>query len=188
MKAFHSVDSCRLEPGQWLAVIGCGGLGQLATQYAKAMGLKVVGLDVSDKTLEQVKAAGADVTLNTLSNKNYVEDLKILTRGGAHAAAVYTGSNIAYAHAHEVLRLNGLLMLIGIPSEPLKVDVMDMCQGKYRVQAECTSIPQRMGKAIDFTIKHGIVPQVTLHKLDEINDMIDNMRSGSATGRMAVVF
>lgn len=35
--AFHAVDSCELKPGQWLAVIGCGGLGQYAIQYAKAV-------------------------------------------------------------------------------------------------------------------------------------------------------
>lgn len=35
--SFHSVDSCELKEGQWLAIIGCGGLGQYAIQYAKAV-------------------------------------------------------------------------------------------------------------------------------------------------------
>lgn len=37
LTAFHSVDSCELKAGDWLAVIGCGGLGQYAIQYAKAV-------------------------------------------------------------------------------------------------------------------------------------------------------
>ena len=56
--AFHSVDSCELKEGQWLAVIGCGGLGQLACQYGKAMGYKVLGVDINDKTLEVFKKQG----------------------------------------------------------------------------------------------------------------------------------
>jgi D-arabinose 1-dehydrogenase-like Zn-dependent alcohol dehydrogenase len=39
--AFHAVDKCRLEAGQWLAIVGCGGLGQLAIRYAKAMGKSI---------------------------------------------------------------------------------------------------------------------------------------------------
>jgi len=50
--AFHCVESCELKPGQWLVIVGRGGLGQMATQYAKAMGYKVIGVDISDEVLE----------------------------------------------------------------------------------------------------------------------------------------
>ena len=63
--AFHAVDNCELRQGDWLAVIGCGGLGQYATQYAKAMGFKVVGIDINDEVLESVKRLGADATVNS---------------------------------------------------------------------------------------------------------------------------
>ncbi|KAF2404503.1 alcohol dehydrogenase [Trichodelitschia bisporula] len=186
--AFHAVDSCELKPGEWLAVIGCGGLGQLATQYAKAMGLKVVGIDVNDTTLEVTKAQGADAIFNSRSNPNYVAELKKLTDGGAHAAAVFSDADAAYAHAPEVLRLRGLLMVVGLPKNPLKITAVDLCIGKYRIKGESTSIPQRMKKAVDFTVKHGILPEVEFRKLEELQDMIDEMTEGKATKRMAVVF
>lgn len=88
--AFHAVDSSELKPGDWLAVVGCGGLGQLATQIGKAMGMKVVGLDVNDATLEVCKSQGADAVFNSRSNKDYVEELKKLTNGGAKAACVFS--------------------------------------------------------------------------------------------------
>ncbi|KAG7112752.1 Alcohol dehydrogenase 1 like protein [Verticillium longisporum] len=59
--SYHCVKGCNLVRGQWIAIIGCGGLGHLAVQYAKAMGLKVIGLDISDAQLEDAKALGADV-------------------------------------------------------------------------------------------------------------------------------
>lgn len=108
--AFHSVDSCELSKGQWLAVIGCGGLGQLACQYAKAMGYKVIGIDINDATLEVFRGQGADTVFNSMTNKSYVDELKKLTNGGAHATAVFSDADAAYVGAPKVVRLNGLIM------------------------------------------------------------------------------
>jgi D-arabinose 1-dehydrogenase-like Zn-dependent alcohol dehydrogenase len=178
--AFHSVDSCELKPGQWFAVIGCGGLGQYAIQYAKAvritpivestycdlaanghvkMGYKVIGLDINDSQLEMAKKVGADAVFNTMTNKDYGEELKKLADGkGVHAAAVYSASNAAYASAPSILRIGGLIMVIGIAPKPLDfVSTFDLTTGKYRIKADSTSIPQRMKKAVDFTGKHKYV-------------------------------
>ena len=51
-------------PGQWLAVIGIGGLGHIAVQYARAMGLRVAAIDVADDKLELARALGAEVVVN----------------------------------------------------------------------------------------------------------------------------
>ena len=112
--AFHAVDSCELQPGQWLAVVGCGGLGQYATQYAKAMGFKVVGVDVNDEVLEAVTKLGADAVVNSKTNADFRDEVKKITGKGAHAAAVFAAAPQAYASAPDLLRVNGLLMVIGI--------------------------------------------------------------------------
>jgi D-arabinose 1-dehydrogenase-like Zn-dependent alcohol dehydrogenase len=171
--AFHSVDSCELKAGDWLAVIGCGGLGQYAIQYAKAvslskilryegranktqMGIKTVGLDINDSQLDVAKKIGADAVLNSMKNKDYLEEIKKLTGGkGCHAAAVYSASNAAYAGAPDVLRTGGLLMVIGIAPKGLDfINTFDLTTGRYRIKADSTGIPQRMKKAVDFTGKH----------------------------------
>lgn len=65
---------------------------------------------------------------------------------------------------------------------------MDLALGKYKVKSESTSIPQRMKKAIDFLAKHHIKPEVEHRKLDELDDMVNEMKSGKATKRMLVNF
>jgi propanol-preferring alcohol dehydrogenase len=152
------------------------------------MGYRVIGLDVNDSCLEQVTAAGADLVYNTKDDPSYLQALKSATCGGADAVAVYTGSSRAYSEAHKVLRVNGLLMLIGIPAEPLQVSVIDLCNGKYRIKAESASVPRRMKEAIAFSIAHNILPDTELYALDHINVMIDKMKAGQSTKRMAVVF
>ena len=152
------------------------------------MGFKVVGLDINDGMLEVAKKAGADVVFNSMTNKDYVEELKKVTGGGAYAAAVFSNAQAAYNGAPAVLRLGGLMMIIGITAKPIQVSTMDMTLGRYRIKAESTSIPQRMPKAIEFSGKHNIVPEVEYRKLEDVQAMIDDMEAGRAKTRMAVVF
>jgi D-arabinose 1-dehydrogenase-like Zn-dependent alcohol dehydrogenase len=152
------------------------------------MGFKVVGLDINDSMLKVAKKAGADVVLNSMTNKDYVEELKKVTGGGAHAAAVFSNVQAAYAGAPAILRLGGLMMIIGITGKPIEVFTMDMTLGRYRIKAESTGIPQRMPKAIEFSGKHNILPEVEYRKLEDMQAMIDDMEAGRAKTRMAVVF
>lgn len=186
--AFHAVDNCELKPGDWFAVVGCGGLGQLAIQYGKAMGVKVIGLDINDDILAAATKAGADLVFNTMKNKEYEKELREATNGGANAAAVFSAVQPAYDTATKILQIEGVLMVIGLPSKPIGFNPLDLMRKLYRIKSESTGPPQKMPKAIDFISKHKIVPTVTHYKLDQINEMIDIMQSGKATGRMAVVF
>jgi D-arabinose 1-dehydrogenase-like Zn-dependent alcohol dehydrogenase len=182
------VDSCELQPGDWLAVIGCGGLGQYATQYAKAMGFKVVGIDISDDVLESATQLGADAVVNSRSNAEFASEVKKITGKGAHAAAVFSGANAAYATAPDVLRTGGLLMVIGIAPRDLQVSTFDLTTGRYRIKADSTSIPQRMAKAVEFTATHGIQPAVEFRKLEDLPQMVADMQGGKAKCRQVVVF
>jgi len=186
--AFNSVDSCGLRPGQWLGVIGAGGLGQLAVQYGKAMGFKVLAVDINDATLNVCKSQGADETFNSKTEPDYVSKIKQLTNGGVHAAAVFSNALAAYAGAPSIIRVGGTLMVVGIPHKPLEVPPMELILGTYKIKAESTSIPQRMKKAVDFSSEHNIHPDVQLRRLEELNDMVNEMRAGKATRRMGVAF
>lgn len=183
------MESCELKPGQWLAVVGCGGLGQAAVQYAKAMGFKVIGLDINDETLAETKKVGADLTFNTMTNADYLDEIRKVTGGGVHAAAVYSAAIVAYTNARQTLRVGGLLMAVGIPMAPFPVNLVELITGLYRIKGDCTSTPQRMPRAIKFTAEHNIQPNVvSFHKLDEVPDMFAKMKAEKSTGRMAVLF
>jgi D-arabinose 1-dehydrogenase-like Zn-dependent alcohol dehydrogenase len=152
------------------------------------MGLKVVGIDINDDVLESAKKLGADATFNSRSNPNYIEELKKLTEKGAHAVAVFSAADAAYAAAPDVLRTGGLLMVIGISDKPLQVTTFDLCTGRYRIKADSTSIPQRMPKAVEFTAKHNIQPDVEFRKIEDLPVMFDDMHNGKAKCRQVVLF
>lgn len=187
--AFNSLDSCELSPGEWLGIVGCGGLGQIATQYAKAMGLNVIGIDIQDANLEETRKQGADAVFNSKDNANYVEEIKKLTGGGCKAVAVYTNSHRAYQAVPDIIKLGGTLMVIGIPPGSIDASYMDLVMGKYKIKADSTSIPQRMGKAVAFTEKHRIMPVVEVREgLEALPEMVQEMMDGRNKTRTGVVF
>lgn len=169
-------------------MIGAGGLGQLATQYAKAMDLTVIAIDINDTQLQICKGQGADYIFNSANNPNYVAEIKSLTNGGVHAAAVFSASNAAYASAPKIIRVNGILMAVGIAREPLQISTYDLAVSSYRLMAESTSTPQRMGSAVKFTVEHGILPEVEFRKLEELNEMVEEMKKGESARRKVVTF
>ena len=152
------------------------------------MGLNVIAIDISDPNLEVTKEQGADHIFNSMADKDYIKKIKDLTDGGVHAAIVYSNADAAYAGAPKILRLGGTMMVIGIANNDLKVSTMDLCTGVYKIKSESTSIPQRMGKAIEFSAKHKIQPKLEIRTLEEVNDMVNEMKAGKARTRMGVLF
>lgn len=173
--------------------MGAGGLGQLATRVAKAMGLNVVAIDVNDATLALVKDQGADHVFNSRTDADsYIAAVKALTPGkhGVHAVGIYSNAASAFASGPKLVRVNGVLMAVGIALQPLQVSVYDIVIGSYRIKAESIGTPQRMAKAINFFAEHKIMPQVEIRPagLDDVGNMVEEMRAGKSIKRMAVVF
>jgi alcohol dehydrogenase, propanol-preferring len=100
LTAFHGIDDCGLEPGQWIAVIGVGGLGHMGVQYAKAMELKVIAIDILDTKLEEAKKQGAEYAFNSKTQKDYIQKIIELTGGGVDAAVNFTASKQARARCN----------------------------------------------------------------------------------------
>lgn len=159
----------------------------MGIQIAKAMGFKVIGVDINNDVLKAASDAGADVTVNS-QDKDYVERIKQVSNGGAHAAVVFSAAHSAFGGAIEILRVAGILMIIGLPAKPLEFAAFDLMRNRFRVRSEATGPPHKMPRAVEFLSKNNIKTKVATYKLDQIQEMIDLMRSGKSTSRMAVVF
>jgi D-arabinose 1-dehydrogenase-like Zn-dependent alcohol dehydrogenase len=186
--SFHCVESCELKPGETLAIIGCGGLGQLACQYAKTMGYKVIGIDISDDILAVCKAQGADHVFNSRTNKDYVKEIKELTGGkGVDTVAVFSAADAAYQSAPPLVKLGGVILVAGLPDKGVTFNALAIALGTFKVRGDSTGTPERMPKAIDFITKNNIHPEVEIyHSLDDVPSMIEKMKQQKSTKRMVV--
>ena len=116
--AWHALtDRAALKPGEWLAVFGSGGIGLSALLLAKAIGARVVMVDVVDEKLAHAKAYGADATLNA-AKTDAPEAIRDLTGGGAHVAVEALGIAETTAAALKSLRKLGRMVQIGMPAGP----------------------------------------------------------------------
>jgi propanol-preferring alcohol dehydrogenase len=97
-----------------VAVVGIGGLGHLALQYARIAGATVAAVDVIDAKLHVAKHLGADYTFNA-AMEDPVAGLQAL--GGADVAIVLAATPRAYEQAFACLRPNGTLVAVGLPKD-----------------------------------------------------------------------
>ncbi len=103
----------RLQPGEWLAVFGAGGLGLAAVMIAKAAGAAVVAVDIDDAKLRFARTLGADATINA-SREDTVDAVRATTGGGAHVTFDALGSKSTALDAIRSLRRRGRHVQAGL--------------------------------------------------------------------------
>ena len=101
------------KPGDWVVISGIGGLGHMAVQYAKAMGLNVAAVDIDDAKLDLAKRLGASVTVNAAKTDPAAALQKEI--GGAHGVLVTAVSPKAFEQALGMVRRKGTVSLVGLP-------------------------------------------------------------------------
>ena len=114
--AWHALtDRAALRAGEWLAVWGAGGVGLSAMLLGRALGARVVVVDVVDAKLEYAQQLGADAAVNAADGKA-VEYVREITQGGAHLAIEALGIPETTRNALLSLRKLGRMVQIGMPA------------------------------------------------------------------------
>jgi len=108
-------DRATLQPGEWLAVHGCGGVGLAAVMIGAAMGARVVAIDVNDEALAMARRLGAGVALNVQGIERVGEAVRDLTGGGAHVSLDALGITATFHNSIGSLRKLGRHVQIGMP-------------------------------------------------------------------------
>lgn len=184
---YKAIKEAMVRPGQWLAIYGMGGLGNLALQYAKnVFGLHVVAVDVNDAQLDFAKECGADICINpTKEDAAEVMQEKI---GGAHGAVVTAVARSAFNSAVYCLRAGGCLSAVGLPSEDMDLNIPRLVLDGIKVVGSLVGTRQDLAEAFAFGAEGKVVPKTQPRKLEEINDIFDEMLSGKIMGRMVITF
>ena len=184
---YKGLKETEARPGEWVVISGVGGLGHVAIQYAKAMGLKAVGLDIAADKLELALKAGADHAVNAL-NKDAVDDVLSVTRGGAHGVLVTAVSTPAFAQALRMVRRKGTVSLVGLPPGEFPTPIFDVVLKRITVRGSIVGTRRDLQEAIAFAAEGKVKSEVTKVPLAEINTVFENMKAGKIDGRMVLDF
>ncbi|AVV35471.1 alcohol dehydrogenase AdhP [Halomonas sp. SF2003] len=171
-------------PGQWVVISGIGGLGHMAVQYARAMGLNVAAVDVDDAKLELARRLGATVTVNAMKE----DPASIIKReiGGAHGALVTAVSPKAFDQAQNMLRRGGTLVLNGLPPGDFPLPIFSTVLNGITVRGSIVGTRQDLQEALDFAAEGKVAATVQTGKLEDINDIFGRMIDGKIEGRIVL--
>jgi propanol-preferring alcohol dehydrogenase len=182
---YKGLKETEARPGEWVVISGIGGLGQVAVQYAKAMGLKVVALDIAEDKLKLARAAGADYAVNALS-ADAVESVLRETGGGAHGVLVTAVSTAAFAQALKMVRRKGTVSLVGLPPGEFPTPIFDVVLKRITVRGSIVGTRRDLDEAIAFALEGKVRSEITRAPLADINAIFDRMKSGKIDGRMVL--
>lgn len=182
---YKGIKQTEARPGQWIAISGLGGLGHVAVQYAKAMGLNVVGLDVTDEKLALARAVGADVTVNAL-HADAVAQVIEATHGGAHGILVTAVSPPAFSQALQMARSKGTVTLVGLPPGGFQTPIFDVVLKGLTIRGSIVGTRKDLDEAVAFATAGKVRAEIHTAKLSEINHIFADLKAGKIEGRMVL--
>jgi propanol-preferring alcohol dehydrogenase len=171
-------------PGNWVLISGIGGLGHMAVQYARAMGLNVAAVDVDDAKLELARRLGATVTVNAKTT-DPVAYLK-QEIGGAHGVLVTAVSPKAFEQATAMVRRGGTVSLNGLPPGQFPLDIFGMVLNGITVRGSIVGTRLDLQESLDFAAQGKVRATVSTDRLENINDVFARMRKGAIEGRVVL--
>lgn len=184
--AFNGLRQAGAKPGSRVAVIGIGGVGGMAVRYAAAMGARVAVIGRSRHGEDEAKELGAELFIAS-GDTDPAEALKAWD-GGANVILNAAPSTSAAAATLGGLAPDGTLVLCGYGSEPLTLPTQPMVLNRLHVMANPSGSPHDLRDTLAFSVRHGILPEVTPISLDDAPGTLDAMAKGTSRGRSVIVF
>ena len=182
---YAAIKAAKLKPGQWIAIYGAGGLGNLAVQYAKKVfNAHVVAVDINDDKLALAKECGADIVINGLK-ENPVEVIKEKT-GGCHSAVVTAVSKVAFNQAIDSVRAAGIVVAVGLPSETMDVSIVKTVLDGIEIIGSLVGTRKDLEEAFQFGAEGLVVPVVKKRPIEDAPAIFKEMEDGVITGRMVI--
>ena len=166
------------KPGERVAVLGIGGLGHLAVQYAKAAGFETIAISHSPDKDKLIRELGAD---------EIVRDGKGLAKiGGADIVLSTSNSSDAMGDAVQGLRPDGRLVIMGVEGKPIPISPNDMITRRIRIIGSIQNGPQYLHEALAIAATGKVKVMAETYPLQEIARAYERVAKGLARFRAVV--
>jgi len=182
---YKGIKETEARPGEWIAVSGIGGLGHIAIQYAKAMGLHVVALDVSEEKLSLARSLGAELAIDARAPDAAAQVIRE-TEGGAHGVLVTAVSPPAFAQALHLVRRKGTISLVGLPPGDFATPIFDVVLKRITLRGSIVGSREDLAEAIDFAAEGKVKAHIHQRRLEEINEVFADLKDGKVDGRIVL--
>ncbi|CAH2813489.1 MAG: Alcohol dehydrogenase (EC [Candidatus Burkholderia crenata] len=178
--SYKAVKELGADRGDIVVVIGVGGTGHLAIQYAVARGLTVLAVDVDQSKLELATSLGASLAVNA----NGFQVNKIVREtGGVHGVIVTAPMPKAFEHGLRMLRRGGVCVLVGVSEAPLAISAFPTVINEYSIRGTVSGTRADLVEALDLVNEGKVRTVVSTTPMEEVNIAIREVKSGQIVGR-----
>ncbi len=170
-----------VKKGQKVGIVGLGGLGHMGVKFAHAFGAHVVLFTTSPGKTEDAKRLGADevvVSKNEEEMKAHLNSFDFIldTVSAKHPLDSYL----------QLLKRDGKMCMVGASPDPLPVNVFSLIGGRKQLAGSLIGGIAETQEMLDFCAEHGIVSEIEMIKMEEINDAYERMLKSDVKYRFVI--
>ncbi|HEX8290166.1 MAG TPA: alcohol dehydrogenase AdhP [Pyrinomonadaceae bacterium] len=184
LTTYKGLKETDAKPGDWVVVSGVGGLGHLAVQYARAMGLHVAAVDVAEEKLSLARELGAELTVNAEFEDPAARIQEEI--GGSHGVLITAVSPPAFRQGLGMLRRGGTCVLVGLPPGDFPAPIFDVVLKRLTVRGSIVGTRKDLQEALQFAAEGKVRSAVEAQPLEAVNEVFDRLRRGEVRGRVVL--
>jgi uncharacterized zinc-type alcohol dehydrogenase-like protein len=178
---FNPLAQYGIAPTDSVGVIGIGGLGHLALQFARAWGCRVTAFTSSGSKRQQALDMGAHDTIDSRD-----PDAIKAAAGRFDLLLSTVNVNLDWGAYLAALKPRGRLHLLGVLVEPIELPHFPMLFGQLSVSASPVGSPLTIRRMLDFAARHQVAPVTEHFPMDKVNDAMEHLRAGKARYRIVL--
>jgi uncharacterized zinc-type alcohol dehydrogenase-like protein len=171
-----------VNPSSRVGIVGIGGLGHMAIQFARVFGAHVTAFSTSAGKEEEARTLGAQNFVNSRESKAMREvagsmDFVLSTINADQDWGVYL----------QTLRPTGTLCFVGVPPSPVSVHAFPLISGLRSISGNPTGSPYRIKEMLDVAARHGVQAKTEAFPLSQANAAIDKVKKSKVRFRAVLV-
>ncbi len=175
---YSPLRSHGINPASRVGIIGIGGLGHLAIQFARVFGAEVTAFSTSAAKQNEARALGAHRFVNTRETRALKEvsgslDFILSTVNADQDWGIYI----------QALRPTGTLCFVGIPPSPVAIQAFPLIAGIRSITGNPTGSPYRIREMLDVAARHGIKAQTESFPMAKVNEAIEKVKKNKVRYR-----
>lgn len=168
-------------PGKKIAILGMGGLGHVAIQFAHAMGAEVTVLSRAKDKENEALSFGADYYFSTLNSETFN------TLAGQFDLILNTiSANIDVDSYLSLLRVDGTLVNVGAPAEPSQYNVFSLIMSRRSIAGSLVGGLAETQEMLHFAAAHGILPQIEIIRADQVDEAYERILRSDVRYRFVI--
>ncbi len=167
-----------VNPSSRVGIVGIGGLGHLAIQFARVFGAQVTAFSTSVAKEAEARALGAHHFVNSRETKALKE-----VAGSLDFILTTVNADQDWGTLIQALRPNGTLWFVGIPPSPVSVSAFPLVSGQRAIGGSPVGSPSRLREMLDVAARHGVKATTERFPMDKANEAIEKVVKGKVRYR-----